>query len=60
MSPPAAAQHLGSAMGAHYRHTTLEMAARVVAVIQARLTVVVHAAEEIVEAHPTLASRQVF
>jgi hypothetical protein len=32
-------------MGAHYRHTTPEMAARVVTAIQARLTVVVHAAE---------------
>jgi hypothetical protein len=35
------AQHLGSTMGAHYRHTTPEMATRVVAAIQARLVVVV-------------------
>jgi hypothetical protein len=47
-------------MGARYRQATLEMTARVVAVIQARLTVVVNAAEETVEARPTLASRQVF
>jgi len=33
-------------MGAHYRHTTPEMAARVVTAIQARLTVLVHAAED--------------
>jgi hypothetical protein len=32
------AQHLGSAMGAHYRHTTPEMATRLVAAIQARLS----------------------
>ncbi|HEX2158528.1 MAG TPA: tyrosine-type recombinase/integrase, partial [Actinomycetes bacterium] len=54
------AQHLGSAMGAQYRHTTPDMAARVVAAIQARLTVVVHTAEETVEAHPTRAPRHVF
>ena len=48
------AQHLGSAMGVHYRHTTPEMAARVVTAIQTRLTVVVHTAEETVEAHPTV------
>jgi integrase len=54
------AQHLGSAMGAHYRHTTPEMAARVVTAIQARLTVVVHTAEGTVEAHPTQVSRRVF
>jgi Phage integrase family len=36
-----AGQHLGSTMGAHYRHTTPEMATRVVTAIQARLTVVV-------------------
>jgi integrase len=53
------AQHLGSAMGAHYRHTTSEMAARVVAVIQARLAVVVATAERIVEAYSHRAPRQV-
>ncbi len=54
------AQHLGSAMGAHYRHTTPEMATRVVTVIQARLTVVVHTAEETLETHPTQVPRRVF
>jgi integrase len=33
-------QHRGSAMGAHYRHTTPEMAVRVVDAIQQRLAVV--------------------
>jgi ribonuclease BN (tRNA processing enzyme) len=47
-------------LGAQYRHTTPDMAARVVAAIQARLTVVVHTAEETVEAHPTRAPRHVF
>jgi hypothetical protein len=43
---------VGSTMGAHYRHTTSEMAARVVTAIQARLAVVVHTAEETLETHP--------
>ena len=30
------AQHLGSIMGAHYRHTTPEMATRVVMAIETR------------------------
>jgi integrase len=54
------AQHLGSAMGAHYRHTTPEMASRVVMAIQARLTVVVHTAEEAVEAQPNQLARHMF
>jgi integrase len=54
------AQHLGSAMGAHYRHTTPEMAARVATAIQARLAVVVATAEKTLEAHPNLAPRHVF
>jgi hypothetical protein len=54
------AQHLGSTMGTHYRHTTPEMATRVVAAIQARLTIVVHTAEKALEAHPTVVSRHVF
>jgi hypothetical protein len=43
--------HLGSAIGAHYRHTTPEMAARVVHSIQQRLTVVLEVAELAVERH---------
>jgi hypothetical protein len=54
------AQHLGSAMGAHYRHTSPEMAARVVAAIQARLSIVVTTAEETLEAQPSHLSRRVF
>jgi integrase len=54
------AQHLGSAMGAHYRHTTPEMAARVAATIQARLAVVVATAEKTLEAHPNRVPRHVF
>jgi hypothetical protein len=47
------AQHLGSTMGAHYRHTTPEMATRVVTAIQARMVIVVGVAEQLVEAQPT-------
>ena len=39
----------GSRIGAHYRHTTPEMAVRVAAVIQERLTVVVRTAETTLE-----------
>jgi integrase len=42
-------QHQGSAMGAHYRHTTPEMAARVAAAVQQRLTVVLQVAERALE-----------
>jgi hypothetical protein len=38
-----------ASIGAHYRHTTPEMAARVVTAIRARLTVLVHAAEDTLE-----------
>jgi integrase len=48
------AQHLGSAMGAHYRHTTPEMAGRVAAAIQTRLAVVLRIAEEIGESPQTV------
>jgi integrase len=39
----------GSAMGAHYRHTTTEMAGRVAAAVQERLTVVLQVAEQSLE-----------
>jgi predicted ArsR family transcriptional regulator len=42
-------QQRGSAMGAHYRHTTPEMAARAVDAIQHRLTTVVQIAEQTLE-----------
>jgi integrase len=54
------AQQLGSAMGAHYRQTTPEMAARVAAAIQARLAVVVATAEETLKANPNRVPRHVF
>jgi integrase len=38
-------RHLGSAIGAHYQHTTPEMAARVVAAVEERLVIVVTTAE---------------
>ena len=38
-------RHPGSAIGAHYRHTTPEMAARVVAAVEERLVVVLATAE---------------
>ena len=38
-------RHRGSAIGAHYRHTTPEMAARVIAAVEERLVVVLATAE---------------
>ena len=52
-------QQRGSAMGAHYRHTTPEMAARTVDAIQQRLTVVLQVAERTVESHPNLSTLRV-
>jgi hypothetical protein len=54
------AQHLGSTMGAHYRHTTPEMATRVIMAIQDRLAVVVSVAQQVAEAQPTRGPRDVF
>ena len=53
-------QQRGSAMGAHYRHTTPEMAARAVDAIQQRLTVVLGVAELAVETHPIRSTLRVF
>jgi integrase len=50
----------GSVIGAHYRHTTPEMAARIVAAIQQRLTVVLGVAELAVERHPNRSTLSVF
>jgi len=50
----------GSAMGAHYRHTTPEMAARAVDAIQRRLTVVLKVAEQALEHHPNRKAVRVF
>jgi hypothetical protein len=43
-------QQRGSAMGAHYRHTTPEMAARIAIAIEQRLTVVLEVAEQALQA----------
>ena len=40
-----AGRHQGSAIGAHYRHTTPEMATRLVAAVEERLAVVLATAE---------------
>ena len=50
----------GSAMGAHYRHTTPEMAARAVEAIQQRLTVALGVAEQAVESHANRSTLRVF
>jgi predicted ArsR family transcriptional regulator len=50
----------GSAIGAHYRHTTPEMAARTVEAIQQRLTIVLGVAELVVERHPDRSTLSVF
>jgi DNA-binding transcriptional ArsR family regulator len=51
---------LGSAMGAHYRHTTPEMAARVITAIDARLAVVLSVAEGALETRRTRLSISTF
>jgi integrase len=53
-------QQRGSAMGAHYRHTTPEMAARIAIAIEQRLTAVLEVAEQALEAHPRRSTQQVF
>jgi hypothetical protein len=53
-------QHRGSAMGTHYRHTTPEMAARVIDAIQQRLTIVLQVAEESLENYPNRSAPGVF
>jgi hypothetical protein len=50
----------GSAIGAHYRHTTPEMAARVVEAIQQPLMVVLGVAELAVERRPNRSTLSVF
>jgi hypothetical protein len=46
-------------MGTHYRHTTPEMAGRVAAAIQQRLTIVLEAAERALEKRPNRATLRV-
>jgi hypothetical protein len=47
-------------MGAHYRHTTPEMAARIAVAIEQRLTVVLRVAEQALEAQPSHSTQRVF
>ena len=53
-------QQRGSAMGAHHRHTTPGMAARIATAIEQRLTVMLEAAEQALEGHPNRSTRRVF
>jgi integrase len=53
-------QQRGSAMGAHYRHTTPEMAARVVDAVQQRLTIVLEVAEQTLEKESNRSTLRVF
>jgi hypothetical protein len=59
-APGRGGQGLGSAMGAHYRHTTPEMATRVMAAIEARLAVVLSVAEEALETRRTRSFTSMF
>jgi hypothetical protein len=47
-------------MGAHYRHTTTEMAARVAAAVEERLTVVLRVAEQTLESRPNRTTLRVY
>jgi hypothetical protein len=53
-----AGQQRGSAMGAHYRHTTPEMASRIAAAIEQRLRLVLEVAEQALEAQPSTQHRE--
>jgi integrase len=53
-------QQRGSAMGAHYRHTTPEMAARIATAIEQRLRLVLEVAERALEGRPNRSTQRVF
>jgi integrase len=55
-----ASQQRGSAMGAHYRHTTPEMAARIATAIEQRLRVVLEVAELAPGSQPYRSTQRVF
>jgi integrase len=55
-----ATSRIGQSGAAPYRHTTPEMAARIAAAIEQRLTVVSKVAEQALEAHPSRSSQRVF
>jgi integrase len=50
----------GSAIGAHYRHTTTEMAGRVAEAIERRLKVVLQVAEQALQGHPNRSTLSMF
>jgi hypothetical protein len=52
-------QQRGSAMGAHYRHTTPEMAARIATAIEQRLRLVLEVAERALEGRPSRSTQRV-
>jgi integrase len=53
-------QQRGSAMGAHYRHTTPEMAARVAAAVEQRLRLALEVAEQALETDPNRSTWRTF
>jgi hypothetical protein len=53
-------QQRGSVMGAHYRHTTPDMAARIATAIEQRLRLVLEIAEQALETHSNRSTRRVF
>jgi hypothetical protein len=48
-----AGRHQASTIGAHYRHTTPEMAARITAAVEERLVVVLATAEVALDQQPS-------
>jgi hypothetical protein len=52
-------QQHSSALGAHYRHTTPEMAARIATAIDQRLRRVREVAEQALEAYPNRSTQRV-
>ena len=58
--PDAAASCAAAPWGAHYRHTTPEMAGRITPAIQQRLTIVLEMAEQALGAPPNRSTRRVF
>jgi hypothetical protein len=53
-------QQRGRAMGAHYRRTTPDMAARIATAIEDRLGLVLDVTEQAPEAHHNWSARRVF
>jgi integrase len=53
-------QQRGSAMGAHYRHTTPEMAVRIATAIEQRLRLVLEVARQALESNPNRSTQRVF